>query len=212
MKIGNIIFENELVNHTQVDYINYIKEPLSYTKNDNRFPTLYVGWLFMKKCNQNNSLFNDIDILNNEINPNKLYWEYSFDENKSSHVKGVENFVNLVPQYYYSNYEYEVLDPVFYQIKTIDDFVKNLPLKIDGMYNYNNEMIYLLVDDKIFGIDLKMYEFLKIKPDDITSILLNKVETTNTYLDYDISIYQKFYKIFPNFSQLKRYIISMLIK
>ena len=47
LKIGNIIYKDELVNHTKVDYINYI--PSQYFDYDNTLPTLFVGWSFMKE-------------------------------------------------------------------------------------------------------------------------------------------------------------------
>ena len=74
MKIGNIVYEIELINHINVEYINYINSPTEYKKIDNNLPTLYVGWLFMKKCNQYDPTFQNIDILTNEVIQNKLYW------------------------------------------------------------------------------------------------------------------------------------------
>lgn len=211
MKIGNIIYENELVNHNMVDYINYYKNKISYDELDKSLPTLYVGWTFMKSCNSNNSIIQNADILKKKIITNELYWEFSFEESKASHVKGIDNFTNLVPQFYFSSkYQYINLDPVFFQIKDIQDLMDILPKKIDSLYNYKNEMLYLLLDNKISGINLNMYNFFKFSTDDILEKISERTETI--HLDLEGNIYQFYYKKLPNFEQLKRYIIVILSK
>jgi hypothetical protein len=211
MKIANVIHENELVNHTQVDYINYINKPTEYDKLNKSFPTLYVGWSFMKSCNPSNSIIQNADILKKKIITNELYWEFSFQESKASHVKGVDNFVNLAPQFYFQpKYVYTNLDPVFFQIKDVDDLLDVLPKEIDAMYNYKNDMIYLLRENKIWGVDLKMYQFFKFSISDIFNRLNDRV--VNIHEDLSGDIYISHYKIFPNFIHLRRYLVTILSK
>ena len=102
MKIANIIHEKELVNHTKAEYINYFNEPKVYDELDKSLPTLYVGWSFMKACNPDDPIIQNADILKKKIITNELYWEFSFRESKPSHVKGVDTFAGLVPQFYFS--------------------------------------------------------------------------------------------------------------
>jgi hypothetical protein len=211
MKIANIIYGDELINHTKVPYINYIKESKTYNDLDSSLPTLYVGWSFMKECNLNNNVMENANILKKHVILNKLYWEFSFIENKASHVKGINMFADLAPQYYFTpNYEYINLDPVFNQIKTIEDFISLLPNKFELGYNYRNEAVYLLSDNKIYGINLKMFEYFKFRNIDILIKIQSK--TKSMISDYDGSYYQSYYKKFPNFPQLKRYIVTMLSK
>jgi len=211
MKIANIVYEKELVNHTQVEYVNYYNEPIEYDKLDKTLPTLYVGWSFMKACNPNNEIIQNADILKKKIIGNELYWEFNFDESKASHVKGVESFINFVPQFYFQpKYTYINLDPVFFQLKDIEDVLDVLPKEIDAIYNLKNEMLYCLKDNKISGLDLKMYTFFKF---DIPQLLTSIVERSKTTITDSEGIeYQKYYKIFPNFSHLKRYMIVILTK
>ena len=83
-----------------------------------------------------------------------------------------------------------------------------LPKEIDFLYNFKNEMIYLLSDNKITGIDLKMYDFFKFNT---LEILARIQERTKKYQnDLDGSVYLSYYKILPNFSRLKRYLIVIL--
>ena len=208
MKIANVIHEKELVNHTKVDYINYFNEPKAYDDLDKSLPTLYVGWSFMKACNPDNPIVQNADILKKKIITNELYWEFSFRESKPSHVKGVDKFAALVPQFYFSpKYFYTNLDPVFFQLKDIQDVMDVLPKKIDASYNYKNEMFYILSENKIWGLDLRMYEFFKFDIPTFLATLGGRIKSSIT--DMDGSFYQKYYKIFPNYEHLKRYLVTI---
>lgn len=216
MKIANVIYEKELVNHTKVDYVNYINEPIEYDKLDKSLPTLYVGWSFMKTCNPNNLIISNADILKKKIITDELYWECSFEESKASHVKGVDTFVGLAPQFYFTpKYKYVNLDPVFFQIKDIQDLLDVLPAKIDKYYLFKNSMLYLKSNEKIYGLNLNMYRFFKFDVEELMSKIElmtfnGNAEDYDCVNDVDGSIYEKYYKIFPNFTQLKRYIVCIL--
>ena len=212
MKIANIIHEKELINHTKVEYVNYINELTHYEDLDTTLPTLYVGWSFMKDCNPVNELIQNADILKKKIVSNELYWECSFEESKASHVKGVDNFVRLVPEFYFMpKYSYINLDPVFFNLQDIQDVMDVVAKEIDFLYNFKNEMIYLLVEGKkIVGINMKMYEFFKF---DTLQLLARLQERTADYKnDLDGEIHQSYYKLLPNFIHLKRYLIVILSK
>lgn len=211
MKIANIIYSDELINHTKVKYINYINSPAGYNSVDKSLPTLYVGWLFMKECNPDIEIIQNANILHKKIETNNLYWEFSFAESKASHVKGIQLFVESAPKFYFnSKYKYVNLDPIFFQLVDIEDLMGVLPKEIDKMYIYKNEMIYVIKNDNIWGINLMMFEFFEFKLNEIKNMLLNRVE--EVHIDDDGSIYMEFYKIFPDFNRLKRYIIVMLSK
>lgn len=209
MKLANIVYEKELVNHTELSYINYYKGLTEYDNLDKTLPTLYVGWVFMKASNPNNEIIQHADVLKKKIITNELYWECSFDESKSSHVNGVENFINLVPHFYFTpKYTYINLDPVFFQLKDVQDLFDVIPKKIDVLYQFKDEMIYLLIENRIIGLNLLMYSFFKFNIDTIKGFLLER--STKNVIDLNGEIYQQQYKTFPNFTQLKRYLITTL--
>ena len=214
MKIANVVHEKELVNHTKVEYVNYINKPTEYDSLDPELPTLYVGWSFMKDSNPKNELILSADILKKKIISSKLYWECSFEESKASHVKGVDNFVKLVPEFYFMpKYTYINLDPVFFILKDMQDLLDVVAKEIDLIYQYKDEMIYLLVDNKITGINLKMYEFFQFDVNDIIHKLGERLKIGCEYItDLDGEMHQSQYKIFPNFTHLKRYLIVILSK
>lgn len=212
MKIANIIYEKELVNHTKSQYVNYFNESKSYDEVNKSLPTLYVGWSFMKACNPDNEIIQNADILKKKIITNELYWEFSFQESKPSHIKGVDKFVGLAPQFHFApKYTYINLDPVFFQLKDIQDLMDVLAKEFLKIYQYKNEMIYILVNDKITGINLKMYEFFQFDIDEMIHRLTQRLMIEGTYFtDPEGEIYQSYYKILPNFELLKRYLVTLV--
>ena len=211
MKIGNIIYRDELVNHTPVKYVIYTKQDVRYEIVDKNIPTLYVGWKFLKEINHDDPIIQAQTIFEKKIISNQLYWEFTFTENKGDHITGIESFVNNLPEYYFSGkYNYINLDPVFFQIKDIEDLMDAIPKRFNRLYNYKNEMLYLLMDNKIWGIDLKIYSFFKFDIEQIIKLLSEKTITYFPDLDGELFITQS--KIFPTFSNLKRYLIILLSK
>ena len=209
MKLANIIYDDELVNHTHVDYVNYINEPTEYDSIDKSLPTMYVGWKLMKKSNPTNPTIQNVDILIREVIPNKLYWEFSYNENKPSHIKGVNQFAEQIFQMYFTpKYVYVGLDPIFSKIRSIDDMMSILPKEIQVMYCYRNDMIYLLCDDHIWGIDLKIYKYFLFNTDEIKERL--SLQSTMLYDDIGGEIYSSKHKIFSEFIHLKRYMVVIL--
>jgi len=209
MKIANIVYEKELINHVEVDYVNYYKGVHEYDSLDKTLPTLYVGWSFMKTCNEFNEIIQNADILRKKIVGNELYWEFSFEESKPSHVKGVESFINLAPQYYFPpKYSYINLDPVFFQIVDVQGLLDVVPKEIDKVYNYKNEMLYVLKGKNISGVDLKMYSFFKFDIKEIQEEI--SVRSAVFINDMDGQMHLNQYKILPNFTLLKRYLITLL--
>ena len=101
-KIGNILYAEDLVNHTKVDYINYyhitsvgLDEEVDYS-----IPTLFVGWNFLKNSWNNTQLSpkEDLSILEKKIITNLIYWEFSFNENKQQHILGVDDLTISTPR------------------------------------------------------------------------------------------------------------------
>ena len=208
MKIANIVHEEDLINHKKVDYINYYNEPKKLEEIDATLPTLFVGWSFMRETNPNNELIQNADILNHKIVTNELYWEFSFTESKASHIKGVESFVSYAPEFYFKKYSYINLDPGFFQLKDLQDLLDVIPKKIDSIYRYKDEMVYLLSDKAITGIDLKMYEFFQFNISEMFSVLSEK--SNEFHIDLEVEEYLSHYNTFPNFIHLKRYMVVLL--
>lgn len=206
-KIANIIYSDELVNHTRVEYINYINFNDDNFKFDHNLPTLYVGWLLLKNLRETDAE----TILNKELIENEVYWEFSFNEKKSDHISGINLFVRNAPYYYFrNNYKYKNLDPIFSNIESEIDLQNKTPKNPYSIYNHKDEMLYILNENTIYGVNLDMYQYFGI--DKIKIIENLKENTPNYYYDNSGSIYQEYYKIYPFFEDLKRYLVVILSK
>jgi len=213
MKLGNVIYQNNLVDHQEVEYVNYIQKPISFRELNTDIPTLYVGWFSMKEINPNHELIQHQPILEKKVISNVLYWEFSFKENKAQHVEGVNYFVNNIPFYYFNiRYTYINLDPIMFRISSVQELMDVLPTSFDSIYNFKGNMLYILKDNKITGLDLNMYEHFEFNIDEVLQTIHKKVPVNNIHNDFDGEIYEKYYKTFPNFDDLKRYLVVLLSK
>lgn len=202
-KIGNIVYDSELINHDQLSYINYY-ENIFDGRIDYSLPTLFVGWINLK----NSFTSIDLDILNKEIVANKQYWEFSFNENKASHVNGVIDFVNNLPKYFFEGtYSFTSIDPIFDVLRNNDDLLNLIDFNIDRIYNYKNESIFLLSEDRVIGIDLRVFKFMKFNTDLIIDTLINKADLVINDISGDL--YVENYKIISNYTNLRRYIVVL---
>lgn len=210
MKIANIIYDNKLINHEDLDYINYYNSKTEYNSINTLLPTLYVGRRFLKESNPNNEIILQSNVLEKKIIANKLYWECSFDEDKSSNINGVVRFVNLIPKYYFEgNFKYSIIDPVFLTLREDSQLYNALPNNIIKVYKFKDEMIYLLSENnKIFGIDLKMLNYFKFDIEKLDSVIDGKCD--NIVNDIDGEIFKKFYRILPDYELLRRYVVSLI--
>lgn len=206
MKIANIIYDQELVKHEKKNFINYICPPPSSLIDINlNLPTLFVGWNVVK----DNPNINSANILDKTIVTNKLFWEFSYKEKKSEYFKGIDNFINNAPIYYFKyNYKYINLDPIFFNISNIEDLKHILPKESQVIYNYKNEMLYIFYNNVIWGIDLKMYGYFNF---DVVELKVEILKRNKLFIDdIDGDQYIEQYKNFPNFEELKRYMPVIL--
>lgn len=202
IKIGNIIsFNEELVNHIEKPYINYISN-IEDKNIDYSMPTLFIGWNNVKQ------IYDNINILNKEIKKNNLYWEYSFDENKQDHVNGVDLFSNQIPFFYFQErYNYHIIDPIFQKIYNVKDCINQIKLPINKVYIDKN-IIYVLSGKDIYGINIDFLDFFDIDKQQIIDHLT--FLSDKCVNDFNNTIYKKYANVFYDFPFLKRYIITII--
>ena len=220
--LSNILYFDELVNHKPQPYVNYCGDNI--TKINPALPTLVVGWRFLK-YDMFNKLKNiyfipentGLDILHKTIKHDMLYWEFSFDEDKSSHINGIGDFVKSTPSIYFEScYNYKVIDPLFLKIKPNNTTVLEsfMSQSASCVYNYKNEMVYMLSEKNVYGIELSLYKHLGFDVDMLLSTikqkLVNNLLLRKYFLDVDGSIFKEKQKMFPEFEQLKRYLPVIL--
>jgi len=206
-KIANIISENELVNHKKVNWIGYY-DYKSWNDCDLSLPTLVVGWNKYKE----HFPYLYPNILYKHLNPTnpRVMWEFSMEERVVDYFTGVESFVKKAPREYCELYEYISIDPIKHAIREEWDLIEKIPFSNSVMYQYKDEIIYILDrnQSKIYGIYLNAFRYFKYDTKKIMTLFSDRIE--KQVIDLDGSLYQSFYKQFPNFDQLKRTIVLFL--
>jgi hypothetical protein len=205
-KIANIISEKELSNHKKLDWMNYaVTVPNLY------LPTLIIGWENFKYKFPN---FRH-DILKKKIfNEIPLFWEFSIEEKITDHFTGIENFVKNAPRMYVEQFKYKSIDPISDNIDTVEQLWNAIP---DGnlsdlrYYQYKDEIIYILnkTRGEIYGIYLTAFKYFGLDNKIIADFFSNKIIAKT--IDSDASIYQSYYRQFPDFDQLKRAMVLFLV-
>lgn len=203
-KIANIICSEEIFNHKKIDWINYV----STTADANlSLPTLFIGWNKFK--HEFPHLYPNILVKKPEIKY-PLTWEFSMEERITDHFKGIEDFIKKAPREYCELYQYKSIDPIIDKIENELDLVSKIPLIDSKFYQYKDEIIYIFSkkENKIYGIYLNSFRYFKYDTQSIVNHLSTMIE--NHQIDIDGSLYQSYYKQFPNFDQLKRSIVLFL--
>lgn len=218
MKLLNVIHEEPLVNHEPLDYINYLNpvdivvhtpilDAEEFILDHTKFaigPTLVVGYGLYKH------LYHEqykADIFKKEVVKNTLYWEFAYSENKTQFFEGIFDHILKKPLlHYYATIKYEILDPVFYNIKSLSD-IYNI-VRPSFAYQYK-DMLYLHSDKLIYGIDLIAYDYFGFNAGDI--VMQYSGDLHFQYVnDPTGEIYLSYNKQFPYVDNLKRYIVLLL--
>lgn len=212
MKIANIIYNSEIINNKNVDYINYINAPIRYGIDELNYelPTLYVGRKFLKEVNQNSLVIQNSDVLSNVIIDKLLYWVCSYDEDKIKHVRNVKSFMINAPQIYFMNkYTIINIDPVFMNIKNLGDLLSVLPENIDGLYNYMNKYLYFLSGKNIYFLNLEMFQYFGFSVNNIITYI--EVLSPKYFFDCSGSKYSELFLKYSGFNKLLSYVVVILL-
>lgn len=208
MKIGNIIYRDELVNHTKQSNINYLNIESDIHNFDQTLPTLFVGWRFFKENFESIREKYGVDILDKTIKTNQMYWEFSFDEDKSDHVNGINDFIISLPQLFFKmKYSFVSLDLIE---KNGLDIIKVLDNRIDSTYIFRDKYIYMLVGGVVYGINLEQLNFLKNKEFVSNIISLVKEKSNKIFLDEDGDLFKEKIGDFHHHDYLYRYMPIIL--
>ena len=160
IKLGNIIFQQEIINKENIiNYYNNIEE-----KNNN-LPTLIIGWKLTK------NIFGEenVTILNKKIKDN-LFWTFSKEEKQIDYNEDIEKFINQLPEDFIKNIKFEHIDPLIIKLNSLDQLLYYIFKKEDKKINCyvasNNTIYFSKVNskteknNKIFSINLNMIDFL----------------------------------------------------
>ncbi len=202
IKMGNIFSDCELINHKKLDYINYGKcsdMPKFWNFNASKFktnnlPTLFIGWKALE------NIF-PINILEKKL-PNNMFWEFSPEEDIIQYTNSLESFIKEVPSLYIKRCPYINADLFNHKIFKSDDLEWKLSkIKNGDLYVYKNDMAYYNTQNNtIYGFKLPIYN--AVLGDGLALKTLK--ESSEKVIEDDGELFQRYYKMFPDFPLLKR--------
>jgi hypothetical protein len=161
MHIGNIVSSSVIKeeNFFLFDEIESI---------DNSLPTLIVGWDKTKQI-----FGNKISILNKKISDN-LFWTFLPKERRVDYDDDLSKFKKLCINTFGDELSYVYIDPIHDKSKKIKKILKKI-YSLDESISYitDKNMLYILGDNIIFGVDLNISEFIGVENDKIISRIHN---------------------------------------
>jgi hypothetical protein len=147
MKIANIVTDNKI---DVSDDINVVK---SMDDVIHGLPTLITSYKWVKDN------YSDYDIEDKQLGE-KLYWTFSKTERRDIFNKDVEDFITIANLELIKNIDYVFVDFIQYHSNTLKKIIKKIySLKTKIAFKYN-QMIYIYGGDLIFGIDLKLLDYM----------------------------------------------------
>lgn len=161
MIVANIVSNNKINvsnDFNVVQSINDIVEGL---------PTLIVGFDYVNKN------YPDFDILDKKISEN-LYWTFKKTERRDKYEEDLNWFMVNSYNDLIKNISYIFIDPLQYKSKILWKILRKLS-KIEELISYENgDMIYIYGEKYIFGVDLKLLEYIGFKRHKIKHLIKSK--------------------------------------
>jgi hypothetical protein len=197
-KIANIVSQTNITVSNLFNVVKTMDECI------HGLPTLVMDYDYINKN------YPDFDILEFEIIPN-LYWTFSRRQKRDKHDEDLQIFINKVYSDLLKGVTYFYLDFINYQYKTIIRAIRKI-------YNFNkifvyeyNEMLYIYVDNIVFGIDLKLLRYMGFNTEKIKDkinrlnvvflrheeilieykMILGEIENQVRYIPYLLSIFHE---------------------
>jgi hypothetical protein len=147
MKLANIVYDGF------IDVPNGFVLTNNFDEIDKSKPTLIIGY------NLVNKLFPDFDITKRQLNDN-VYWTFRKNEKRDLFNRDIDWFIDFVYENLTSSLIYVFVDVLQYKPRVLIKLVRKM-LTLTDVYSYEkNNMIYLCDGKYIFGIDLKLLNFV----------------------------------------------------
>jgi hypothetical protein len=174
MKLGNIVTQTSLNISNDFNVVKSIDDIIP------GLPTLIIGWDNIKKK------YPDYDIIDRKLGEN-LYWTFKKTEKRDFHEEDIYNFKLKVYNDLVNDVNYVFVDPIMQKKKIIKKIIK----KISGgeLVTYmHDDMLYVYIDNIIFGIDLLLTDFLSLNRDKIIFKIKQKskhfLDKNNIFIEY----------------------------
>jgi len=154
MKIGNIVSSAPISVSEDFNVVESIDRII------NGLPTLIVGWDYVKEK------FPDYNILNRTLGPN-IFWTFKRTEKRDWFEEDLFNFTEYSYKLFIRNITYIFCDPIIFSKKKLLKIIRKIYFSSSIISYEHDSMIYLFLDNFIFGIDLNQLMFLDINVEKI---------------------------------------------
>ncbi len=183
MKIANIVTNNKI--NVSEDF-NVVK---SMDEIIHGLPTLIISFTYVNKH------YPDFDVMEMHIKDN-LYWTCTPTEGRDKFREDVFHFVYMVYKDLFEKISYVFVDPIQYKPRVLVKILKKIYSLENKITYINGKMIYIYSDNFIFGVDLKLLDYIgmdiekiKTKIISLSSVFLVHedifIEYKNTIEDFD---------------------------
>jgi hypothetical protein len=147
MKIGNIVSPITITVSEDFNVVESIDNIID------GLPTLIIGWDYVKKN------FPDYNILNRTLGPN-VFWTFKRTERRDWFEEDLFNFTEHCYKFLVRNITYFFCDFILLSKAAIRKFIRKIYTSSNIISYEHDGMIYVYVENFIFGIDLNQLMFL----------------------------------------------------
>lgn len=202
MEIANIVCTDKLNVGPEFNVVNSVDD-IVYTN----LPMLIVGHtIAMELYGKDN-----VNVLKRNIN-NKIFWTFRRTVERKIYEGDLEDFMRHAYKKAIEKINYVDFDVIQYNKKKLYKITKKLLiLKNPISYKSDNDVIYVYEDNLIFGIDLKLLDFVGVDIEKVEKKIIDKsvvfltgseilIEYNNYLerLDYDYKYVPFLYSINPH--------------
>ena len=194
MKIGNIVSVDKISAPQEFNVVSSIDDIIV------GLPTLVIGYDYVNKHYPN---FDIGEIL---ISDN-VYWTFKRTEKRDKHSEDLNWFILKVYGDLLNKLSYIFVDPIQYKPKTLVKIIRKI-LNINNKIAYlSGSMVYIYGHEYVFGIDLKLLEFIGLDVDKIMTKIRLSCDILLT--DDKVTDLKHDFQIFPNVSKYIPYLFSL---
>lgn len=156
------MFVGNIVTHSNINVDKYFKVVNSLDDIINGLPTLIVGWDIVKTINPN------ADFIDKKLSED-IFWTFKKTERRDIFEDDFYNFNEFCYKLLIKDVQYRFIDLIQInenELKNIFKFIKKTENVIGYLYN---NMLYIFVQNTIYGIDLNLIKYMDYNTDDVLS-------------------------------------------
>ena len=156
------MFVGNIVTHSNINVDKYFKVVNSLDDIINGLPTLIIGWDIVKTIDPN------VDFIDKKLSED-IFWTFKKTERRDIFEDDFYNFNEFCYKLLIKNVQYRFIDLIQInenELKNIFKFIKKTENVIGYLYN---NMLYIFVENIIYGIDLNLVKYMNYNTDDVLS-------------------------------------------